>query len=88
MELHLSDGEQKSVALLGPDLSRGQRPQLIVPSDEWQKSVPVQKSVTHYPQGVNITYGVVCSGGAGLTAHPCADRPLREVPVAPPAPDQ
>lgn len=41
MELHLSDGEQKSVALLGPDLSRGQRPQLIVPSDEWQKSVPV-----------------------------------------------
>ena len=31
---------ETAVSILGPDLGTGQRPQLIVPSNAWQKSVP------------------------------------------------
>lgn len=41
MELHLHDGGKTEIALLGPDLTADQRPQLIVPPNAWQKSVPV-----------------------------------------------
>ena len=41
MELHQFNGDQVSVSILGPELLLGQRPQLMVPSDCWQKSVPV-----------------------------------------------
>jgi len=40
MELHIHEGETR-VETLGPDLAAGQRPQLIVPANAWQASVPV-----------------------------------------------
>jgi len=40
LELHVSDGSQSQVILLGPDLLDSQRPQAIVPKDAWQKAVP------------------------------------------------
>lgn len=40
MELHVNAGET-SVQILGPDLTAGQRPQLVVPANAWQSSVPV-----------------------------------------------
>jgi predicted cupin superfamily sugar epimerase len=42
MELHLHERGETVVSTLGPDLAIGQRPQLIVPSNVWQKSVPVE----------------------------------------------
>jgi len=41
MELHQFDGEVTTVEILGADLESGQRPQLLVPANDWQKSVPV-----------------------------------------------
>lgn len=41
MELHQYDGNEKSAEILGPELLQQQRPQLLVPKDNWQKSVPV-----------------------------------------------
>ena len=41
MELHQFDGAAKKHEILGPDLLQEQRPQLLVPKDCWQKSVPV-----------------------------------------------
>lgn len=41
MELHLFDGERQTVEILGTDILKGQRPQLLVPADCWQMSVPV-----------------------------------------------
>jgi predicted cupin superfamily sugar epimerase len=41
MELHQYDGDKTAVDILGPELLRGQRPQLVVPADSWQKSVPL-----------------------------------------------
>ena len=35
------DGQGRQVLLLGPDITKDQRPQLIVPKDAWQKSIPV-----------------------------------------------
>jgi len=42
MQLHLYDGNKSTVQILGSDISASQRPQLIVPKDTWQKSVPVE----------------------------------------------
>lgn len=41
MELHQYDGDTQKVEILGLDLAKGHRPQLLVPKDVWQKSVPV-----------------------------------------------
>jgi len=41
MQLHQNDGDKSTVEILGPDIANSQRPQLIVPKDIWQKSVPV-----------------------------------------------
>ncbi len=41
MELHVADEQGQQVLLLGPDIANNQRPQLIVPKDAWQKSIPV-----------------------------------------------
>ena len=41
MELHQFDGKQTTVEILGMDITSGQRPQLLVAADKWQKSVPV-----------------------------------------------
>ena len=41
MELHRYNGEVSTVEILGTDLLNGQRPQLLVPANDWQKSVPV-----------------------------------------------
>ena len=44
MELHIHDDESRintRIETLGPDLASGQRPQLIVPANAWQASVPV-----------------------------------------------
>ena len=41
MELHVHDLGQTEVQVLGPDLVAGQRPQLIVPPQAWQQSVPI-----------------------------------------------
>ena len=41
MELHQYNGEVSTVEILGTDLLNGQRPQLLVPANDWQKSVPV-----------------------------------------------
>ncbi len=41
MSLHQNNGAVTSVEILGPDLLQGQRPQLLVTKDNWQKSVPV-----------------------------------------------
>ncbi len=41
MELHQFDGKVTTVEILGTDLVSGQRPQLLVPANDWQKSVPV-----------------------------------------------
>lgn len=41
MELHLAGESQQEILILGPDITLNQRPQLIVPKDTWQKSVPV-----------------------------------------------
>lgn len=40
MELHIHESETR-VEILGPDLALGQRPQLIVPANAWQASVPI-----------------------------------------------
>lgn len=42
MELHIHDGGETSVHILGPNLSDGQHPQLIVPKNAWQKSIPIE----------------------------------------------
>lgn len=41
MELHQFNGNNQTVELLGPDLLQGHRPQLLVPENVWQKSVPL-----------------------------------------------
>jgi len=41
MELHQADGDINKVEILGPELVKGQRPQLLVSAHVWQKSVPV-----------------------------------------------
>lgn len=41
MELHVHQCQKTSVSILGPNLDAQQRPQLIVPANAWQKSVPV-----------------------------------------------
>jgi predicted cupin superfamily sugar epimerase len=42
VELHTIDARgTHAVALLGRDLARGQRPQLVVPAGVWQAAVPV-----------------------------------------------
>jgi len=41
MELHMHDGDSKKVEILGSELLKGYRPQLLVPKDVWQKSLPV-----------------------------------------------
>lgn len=41
MELHQYNGKKQWVEILGPQLLTGQRPQLLVASDTWQMSVPV-----------------------------------------------
>ena len=41
MELHQRNDNDHTVDILGPDLPGNQRPQLIVPENTWQKSVPV-----------------------------------------------
>ncbi len=41
MELHQYDGKAVTTELLGADILNCQRPQLIVPANSWQKSVPV-----------------------------------------------
>lgn len=41
MELHISNGGESRIDILGTDLLHGHRPQLLVPTDCWQKSVPV-----------------------------------------------
>ncbi|MCP5072781.1 MAG: cupin domain-containing protein [Rhodobacteraceae bacterium] len=40
MALHVHQDGRTKTELLGPDLTGGQRPQLIVPPDVWQMSVP------------------------------------------------
>ncbi len=40
MELHINDGGDTRVEILGPDVTGDQRPQRIVPKDAWQKSIP------------------------------------------------
>jgi len=42
MQLHQYDGDKSTVDILGPDITASQRPQLIVPQDIWQKSVPIE----------------------------------------------
>lgn len=42
MELHVHQCGETSVLILGPNLGAQQQPQLIVPSNAWQKSVPVE----------------------------------------------
>ncbi len=42
MQLHQYDGEKSNVDILGPDITASQRPQLIVPQNNWQKSVPIE----------------------------------------------
>ena len=42
MELHLHQRGETKVSILGPNLHNGERPQLIVPPNVWQKSVPVE----------------------------------------------
>lgn len=41
MELHIHENDKTTVQILGPGLNVGQHPQLIVPKDAWQKSIPV-----------------------------------------------
>lgn len=41
MELHIHKNGTTEVSILGSDLAAGERPQLIVPSNAWQKSVPI-----------------------------------------------
>ena len=41
MELYINDGGKTRVEMLGPDVTGNQRPQRIVPTDAWQKSIPV-----------------------------------------------
>jgi len=41
MELHQNDSDVSKVEILGPDLLKGQRPQLMVPANSWQKSIPI-----------------------------------------------
>ena len=41
MELHVHHRGETVVSILGDDLGSGARPQLIVPSNAWQKSVPI-----------------------------------------------
>ena len=41
MELHIHDAGETTVQILGADLELGARPQLIVPPNAWQKSIPV-----------------------------------------------
>lgn len=41
MELHIADGNRQSVEILGADILNHQRPQIIVPADAWQKSIPI-----------------------------------------------
>jgi predicted cupin superfamily sugar epimerase len=41
MELHQHNGDSSRIEILGPDLPNGQRPQLLVPQNYWQKSIPV-----------------------------------------------
>ena len=40
MELHIHEAGVARIALLGPDIATGQRPQLIVPENAWQQSIP------------------------------------------------
>mgnify|MGYP005986600555 CR=1 FL=1 len=42
MELHIHENGNTQVSILGPNLLDNQRPQLIVPPNAWQKSVPVE----------------------------------------------
>lgn len=42
VELHMIDGAGNySRAILGQDLTRGERPQIVVPANSWQAAVPV-----------------------------------------------
>ncbi|MDC0434751.1 cupin domain-containing protein [bacterium] len=40
LQLHVSDGENTQVTLLGQDMVSGQFPQVIVPENAWQKAIP------------------------------------------------
>lgn len=41
MELHIHKRGETEISILGSDLLAGERPQLIVPSNAWQKSIPI-----------------------------------------------
>ena len=41
MELHIHDAGITRIELLGPDITTSQRPQLIVPENAWQQSIPI-----------------------------------------------
>jgi len=36
-----SDGQESRDYMLGPDLSAGERPQIIIPKDHWQRAEPL-----------------------------------------------
>ena len=40
MELHIHKNGETQIKILGPDITTDQHPQLIVPKDAWQKSIP------------------------------------------------
>lgn len=41
LALHIHDGDKTKVMRLGPNLAGGERPQVIVPANAWQKAAPV-----------------------------------------------
>lgn len=45
LQLHIVDEKNSQISLLGQDLVSGQRPQIIVPDNAWQKAVPVDNWV-------------------------------------------
>ena len=59
MELHQYDGDKQWVDTLGPDLLSDQRPQLLVETNRWQKSVPVNGWVL---VGCTVVPGFVFEG--------------------------
>lgn len=41
MELHIHESGTTRIEILGPDITASQRPQLIVPENAWQQSIPL-----------------------------------------------
>ena len=59
MQLHIHEAGATRIELLGPDVNNEQRPQIIVPEDAWQQSIPVDGWVL---AGCTVSPGFEFSG--------------------------